>query len=908
MRQIIITIVFTLILTQQTLAEHFIPKSDLIYKVLHFVNRSYIDEKRIIPLGMLEGALDRLSVVIAPVLTQLEVKGDKIVIKISVDKYSTRFKSSVPRSTAELNEILQPIARFIKKHLEEDEKQESVDYSIINGFLKTLDPHSLLLVPDVYSEFITSTSGNFGGVGMMISLRDGLLTIISPIDDTPASRAGLRAKDNIVQINDESTINMSISDAVSKLRGKKGTKVVIYVNRKGLTAPKKYVIIRDLIKITSVESTQFEVDKKRVGYLRIKTFQKNTLKEINNELEKLDYDLRDFYGLILDLRNNPGGLLDQAIKVSDRFLDKGEIVSTAGISPNGPRDIRTSSAHWFGSLMEMPIIVLVNNGSASASEIVAAALKKNNRAVVIGTQTFGKGSVQQVIPLSGGSALKLTTSKYLTPGKISIQSVGVAPHISVLTKYVSTDLLHVLPSKSNRDENSLEHNFAEWGDKVEEAEKTTFYLYEDDPEEDAEKDLEPDMIKKKRQERDFLLQTAKKILLKNNRHGFPILLKTSLQFMDREERIQGQKIINKFAKFAIDWNPYKTHQGAKIKTKAWVELKDTESKDDRWIATPALIPAGREVRLYLQAKNVGSKKISRLLATTESKNPMFSERQFAFGKLEPGEVKKWSLPIKVSKSVLSRNDPIKFQFTDQEKRKIYTSEFIVNTKEQTRPSFQYTISTLDDGTHGSVGNGDGILQAGETIVIKVALKNKGQGESGSLTLTLKNGEGKAIFLKKGRDNTSGLKTNEKKVAFFQFDLRSVPADRNLDLSLDIIDGTFPLKSINHKFKLPLHNSGKLITNQAPDISIKNHALVSKNRLYELKGKIMDDKGVKDMYVFNKKKKVFYKNFTRNGKRTQVTFKLKLELGDENNQIVIVTRDDENVSTQKSLYVRYLGSM
>ncbi|MCP4297559.1 MAG: hypothetical protein GY786_18325 [Proteobacteria bacterium] len=907
MKFITLSITYILILTQQVYAERFVPKSDLIYRVLHFVERSYIDEKRIIPIEMLEGSLERLSVRIAPVLTQMEVKGNKVLIQVSVDKYSTVIESATPNSILELNEILQKIVRFTKHHLEEGEESDSVDYSVINGFLKTLDPHSLLLIPQVYSEFTTNTSGNFGGVGMMIGLREGLLTIIAPIDDTPASRAGLQAKDHIAQINDESTINMSLSDAVSKLRGKEGTEVVLYINRKGLTTPRRYIIIRDLIKITSVESSQFEVEKKRVGYLKVKTFQKNTLKEINSELEKLDYDLNDFYGLILDLRNNPGGLLDQAIKVSDRFLDGGEIVSTAGLSPKGPRNIRTSSANWFGSIVDIPMVVLVNSGSASASEIVTAALKKNNRAVVIGTQTFGKGSVQQVIPLPGGSALKLTTSKYLTPGRISIQSVGVTPHIAVLTKYVSTDLLQVVPSKSNRVENSLEHNFAEWGDKAEAARKTTFFLYQEEEEKiDEEGDLKE--LKKQRQERDFLLQTAKKIILENRRKSFKNLLKTSLAFMDQEEQVQEQKMIKKFSEFTTDWKSYQTTPGAKIESKIWIELKDSMNDKDKWVRTNPRIPADREIRLFLKAKNVGTQKVSRLIATSESKNPMFDDRQFAFGKLEPGEAREWFLPIKVSKSVLSRNDLIKFQFSDQEKREMHNAKFTVDIKAQQRPSFKYTISTLDDGTHGSSGNGDGVLQVNETIVLKIALTNQGIGTSGSLTLTLKNGEGKRVFLKKGRHNSEPLKEKQTSVAYFQFDLKSVPADKNLNFSLDIIDGTYPLKSINHKFKIPLRNLMGVISNQAPDIAVENKNLVSSQRSYPLKGHINDDKGVKDVYIFNSKKKVFYKNFSNKSDRKSVDFKLDLKLEDKNNQIVIISRDDENVITQKNLYVRYSGSI
>ena len=227
---------------QSAHAERFVPKSDLISRVLRIVNNLYVDNNRVIPEKMLEGSLERLSVVIAPVLTKLESDNNKTIVKVSVDKYSSIFKYDKPKNVSDLNNILQNVVRFVKQNLEQEEDPNTVDYAVINGFLSQLDPHSSLLVPQLYSSFSASTSGNFGGVGMMIGIRDGDLTIIAPIDNTPASRAGLRSKDRIVQINEESTINMSLTDAVKKLRGVAGTKVDIFIMRKGFTSPKKYII------------------------------------------------------------------------------------------------------------------------------------------------------------------------------------------------------------------------------------------------------------------------------------------------------------------------------------------------------------------------------------------------------------------------------------------------------------------------------------------------------------------------------------------------------------------------------------------------------------------------------------------------------------------------------------------
>ncbi len=907
MKRILSTLALLIFISQGAVAERFIPKSDLIFKVLDIVNHLYVDQRRIQPLKMLEGSLERLSVNVAPVLTQTETVNGKVKINVSVDQFRKTFTYDIPSNTGELNDILQQVVGFTKQYLEKTEKPESVDYAVINGFLRQLDPHSSLLIPEIYEDFSTQTSGNFGGVGMMISIRDGSLTIISPIDNTPASRAGLRANDVIMQINEESTINMSLSDAVKKLRGKEGTEVDIFIMRKEFSSPKKFTIVRDIIEINSVKSYSFQEAGKRVGLIKINTFQQNTIDEINSQLEDLDYDLKDFYGLIIDLRNNPGGLLDQAIKVSDRFLNEGVIVSTAGLRKGS---IKSYSAHWFRSITEIPIIVLVNNGSASASEIVAAAIKKNNRGVVIGIQTFGKGSVQQVIPFPGGSALRLTTSKYLTPGNISIQSVGVTPHIAVNPYYVSEDLLHITKPKLDKGEKSLDQNFSEWGDKGEPPLKSVFYLYENDEEEDEEREnsdnnLSVKELEQKRLEEDFLVQSAVNILIQNERKGFRNLKQKALTYLDQQQKVQEQKLIERFSSFEspIDWNTDTIKSTGKLSVKTWVEIKKKKNGKDIWIRHNGVVPADSEIRLFVEAKNRGKGAISRLMALSESENQMFDDRQFAFGKLKKGESKKWYVPVKISESISSRNDLITFKFTDQHNNELLQTNYVVQTQQKENPEFQYTITILDNGQQKSKGNGDGQIDVGESIAVKVKVINKGKGESGALTVLLKNGEGKNVFLNVGRQSLEPLKPGKSKTAVFLFDLKKLPADRDLDFSLDIIDSVFTLSSLNQKLKMPTNKKVSTINNMPPSIVLKNERLTSSKELFALGGNILDQKGVKDVYIFNNRKKVFYKNFLDSPNRTKVAFNLELDLKEEVNKVVIISRDEDNVTSQKNLYIR-----
>lgn len=296
----------------------------------------------------------------------------------------------------------------------------------INGMLTALDPHSSYLNEKDFDDMRVQTSGEFGGLGIEVTTEEGFVKVVSPIDDTPADKAGIKAGDYIVALDGESVIGLSLTEAVDKMRGKVGTKIQLTIQRKEAPEPIDVEITRDIIRIQSVKH---RIEHDDIGYIRITTFNQNT----QDALEKAIADIKKkgdkkIIGYILDLRNNPGGLLDQAISVSDSFLNKGEIVSTRGRSEQDThRDNATT-----GDLIDgKPMIVLINGGSASASEIVAGALQDHHRALVVGTQSFGKGSVQTVIPLPGHGAMRLTTARYYTPSGRSIQAKGIEPDIEV---------------------------------------------------------------------------------------------------------------------------------------------------------------------------------------------------------------------------------------------------------------------------------------------------------------------------------------------------------------------------------------------------------------------------------------------------------------------------------------------
>ncbi|HWI40146.1 MAG TPA: S41 family peptidase [Verrucomicrobiae bacterium] len=323
-------------------------------------------------------------------------------------------------------ELFTDVLAIVKKSYVEEVDTKKLIQGAINGMLASLDPHSSFMPPDMFKELKIDTKGSFGGLGIEITIKDGFLTVISPIEDTPAYKAGIKAGDQILKIEDKFTKDMSIMDAVKLMRGTKGTKVTITIMRDGFDKPKEFPLIRDVIQVRSVRHKLLDSG---YGYVRIAQFQERTDDDLKKSLKLLAEENKgELRGLVLDLRNDPGGLLDQAVKVADHFITEGLIVYTEGREAESKMKFEARKG---GKEPDYPIVILVNGGSASASEIVAGALQDHNRAVVMGTQTFGKGSVQTIIPLSEDSGLRLTTARYFTPKGRSIQAKGITPDIVV---------------------------------------------------------------------------------------------------------------------------------------------------------------------------------------------------------------------------------------------------------------------------------------------------------------------------------------------------------------------------------------------------------------------------------------------------------------------------------------------
>src|SRR6204780_5224292 len=349
-----------------------------------------------------------------------------IAILVLVAEIAVRRADALPDDTYKELATFANVLAIVQKNYVEPVTTKQLINGAITGMLSSLDPHSAYLTPDLYRDLEVETRGSFGGLGLEVTIKNGALTVVAPIEDTPAYRAGLKAGDQIIKIDDDFTKDMSLTEAVKRMRGPKGSKIKLTIHRENVPELFTVTLARDVIKIQSVKEKMLP---EGYGYIRVTTFQENTGDGVEKAID--DFEAKEHgksKGSVFDLRDNPGGLLNQAVKVSDDFLDGGLIVYTQGREENQQQKY---FSHKKSGFVEYPMVVLVNGGSASASEIVAGALQDQKRAVILGTQTFGKGSVQTILPLDDHSALRLTTARYYTLTRRSIEPEGITPDVDV---------------------------------------------------------------------------------------------------------------------------------------------------------------------------------------------------------------------------------------------------------------------------------------------------------------------------------------------------------------------------------------------------------------------------------------------------------------------------------------------
>ena len=956
------TIIFIVVVTLFLLFNTFLQFSasekntttQIVSPVISYVNKYYIDKNKIEPVEMLKEGLSKLEQIIDEVLIEFPEnrKSKNFTVQVMDNRKSFNYKNIT--DIKDLTGIFDEVFGYIGANYQPPDKTYlEIEYAVVDAILKTLDSNSGIITPKIYKEFMIETEGSFGGLGIVIGIREGQLTVISPIEGTPAYLAGVKSKDKIVQIEDGSTINMSLLEAVSKLRGPKGTKVNIHVMREGFSNPKKFTIKRATIKIESVDAFVLE---ENILYIKLRDFQKNSLNSIKEKANKLTGDnINSADGIILDLRGNPGGLLEQSKKISDLFLQSGNIVST-----QIGNDKKTYSASNDFYEYRGKMVVLVDSGSASASEIVAGALQNNNRALIVGEQTFGKGTVQQIFNLKDNAALKLTIASYLTPGDISIQDIGITPDIALQRVTLSKDNIDLIPNQSRNsdDKDSLQ--------SIETPKHSIKFLeIKTDPEQDLVEEALNSKQKLDKISSDFAVLLSINII-KNS--ASPDTL-ADINFIENEINKysinEEKKISLKLKDLGIDWS-----QSDNYKNTSEIAVNINKSK--------TIVKAGDKIDISIDVKNIGSSPIQRLYAVTDSDNPVFNNKEYIFGKISAGQTKTWTNSFEIPKWALSRDDKVELIFKDYNKNTINTYSVNVRTKQLPRPRFAFNYEIFDDGKLGTKGNGNGIPEVNEIIGLKLKLKNIGNGVSEKSTLLLKNNVGEDLYLKKGRIKIEDIKPGEVKEGTFLFSINK--PIKNLDLEFQILDDIYR-EGVIKKIKLEIPNqpennikesrkyfansdnvpilgchldnnsiiayaykdsifeslqsndkwvkvtlddtsSGwinkKLLTlstnnsiensepklqpvyQQSPKIALEQLPLLINNNEITLKGEITDADGVKLITVFLGEDKVLLKNFYT--KKAAINSQINLNKGI--NYIYIFAKDINGLISKKTYVVRY----
>lgn len=752
------------------------------------VKDNYVDPQRIKPRKMLVAALDAVEKTVAEVLVEEDRK--KGQLRVKVDSFEKEFDLQGVDSPWSLSGRMKQILRFVQAHLLKGTEIQNVEYAAINGMLSTLDPHSILLKPETYNEMKLSTRGEFGGLGIVISMVQGVLTVMNPMKGTPAEQAGIKSCDQILKIGEESTVNMTLTQAVNRLRGVPGSKVDITVMRAGWSRPVRKSLTRAIIKVPSVKGRMLAG---KVGYIQLNSFQGNSLEDIREQLDQLKR--KGMRSLILDLRGDPGGLLEQAIKISDLFIESGTLVTTVSLAGKKREEKRARAG---GTEPRYPMAVLVDSGSASASEIVAGALKNLDRAVIIGNRTFGKGTVQVLYDNDDGSALKLTIAEYLTPGDVSIQAVGITPDVETTPVFVRKDFVQLKQSDESRREKDLDsHLVMQNNRKAGKPFRTLYYLYDDDKKDKAEKNepenknlcLYPDRECKPSEEdkfvEDFQVRVARDLVAKANSWRRSQILAGATSFFVKKQSEEELRVTAAMKKLNVNWA--KTSAPGKSQFKVTVT---TEPKQGKALSC-------QKMRIRVTVKNEGSVATSQLVATSHSSNDLFDGHAFAFGRVEPGATKSWEVPVSI-RDAPTRVDDVTFNFEESNGNapKPVTVPFSIKGME--RPTFAYAYQLVDDVQ----GNMDGRTQRGEKLRLFVKVKNTGKGTAFRTITTLKNLSGVGVFIRKGRFILDKLSPGETKSASFTLDVQNSYSMDDFKLELTVYDDALR-ESVSEKLRFPI---------------------------------------------------------------------------------------------------------
>lgn len=742
--------------------EHELARLRLLEKTLYHIEESYVEPQRIDWENMYVEALEAVERKVPATMFSREPGGS--IVSVEIGDFRTVLEVDPIQDRRELARELREVASLLQQQLERDDiptdepsvdPYASVEYAMINGLLSTLDPHSVLLPPPDASQMDVENQGEFGGLGIVIVERDNRLTIEYPLPRTPAMEAGLQSDDRIVRIDGESTINMSLDEAVRLLRGPIGKPVDLQIERAGAPDVLTFRIERQRIKVNEVRGELLEGD---VGYVRIESFHQQVEADLLDQLARLHRQTvsGELRGLILDLRGNPGGYLTQAVRVADAFLDEGTIVST--VDGRGQRrDEEIARKRGNESEPLYPIAVLVDASSASASEIVAGALRNNERAVIIGERTFGKGSVQNLHTLVDDSKLKITISKYLTPGDHSIQSIGIPADIelrpAIVTPGSGDPSVRDLPLEPvvqlfHRERVRREADLDKHLDQAP-------LLHTERPAYEVPYLRAWDQRRSRRSLEnvgdDAEVQFARNVLLAARSWRRAEILAGVGPVVQRARARNEAAIQRAFGQLGLDWSsgpawprdqvaqsaPSTREDGAAAAYRGFpVELRLDLGEDD-------VIVAGETEVIGLEVTNTSDQTLYQV-AVVARDNEIIEGREFYFGKLDPGETGRWEHTVTLTDGFPSERSPVTLQVRDAGEGPLLEHEVRLPVAGRPLPRFEWSWTLHEVG-----GDQNGMAEVGERLDIELTVRNVGNGPSSSAFARIKNRSGRSLDILRG---------------------------------------------------------------------------------------------------------------------------------------------------------------
>ena len=783
----------------------------LLNRVLLQVVEHYVEPDRIEPRRMLLGGLNAVQQEVPAILIDYESGASSL--RVTVDTEAETFRVDDVTSPWALSTRFRDIFQFIQDNLDdEDVELREIEEAAVNGMLRTLDPHSLYLDVETYEDMRMSTRGEFGGLGIVISIRDGQLTVIRPMPGTPADRAGVHRRDRIVRIGEESTMNMPLEEAVDRLRGPPGSPVQVWIVREGdggWTDPRAFTLTRAVIHIESVESRMLGDG---IGYISISSFQGNTFADMTRALAQLHAN--GMRGLVLDLRDDPGGLLDAAVDVADAFLESGTIVTTQSTDP-AQREVRPAGAD--GTEPDYPMIVLINGGSASASEIVAGALKNHNRALIVGERSFGKGSVQVLYDYEDGSALKLTIAQYLTPGDVSIQGVGIMPDIEISPMTVDRADMDLVADPLYLREADLASHLTHSSARTADRPAVSLNYYLPAAERRALREAGPDDDESETED-EFLLRFARQLLASARSSDRRAMIDEARPTIDRVRGEELARAATDLSTLGVDWAEG-ADDGASTVT----------------VEVTALGPGGQPVGhagepldLRVRVTNTGSAPLYRLRATTHADYGLFNHRELVFGRLAPGETREWTTSLgqcvvengnetcRLPLDVHDRADGIRIEFEEGHGHAPPPAEVRTTVTGLPRPTFAYATHIADD-VHG---NGNGVVEPGETATLYLHVRNTGVGPTHDTEANLRSLAGEGVLLRAGRFRIDDIPPGAERTVEFTFEILSDFEEEEAELEFVVID-TDLNETLTERVTVPVTRGGAAPTARTGRVSLRD---------------------------------------------------------------------------------------